>query len=119
MNVTDPDLVIVRGINDVWFKENFSKMWIGFGGSPKGVPKQDANYVALYIGAPVSSIAYIGVVSQINRFTVGADFYLRALIKLPVVVNTNHQIRKHEYWKITDFGLSPQQIKMITDLVSF
>jgi hypothetical protein len=48
MNVNNPELVIVRKINSKWFEKNFSQLWIGFGGSPQAIPKEDAFYVGLY-----------------------------------------------------------------------
>lgn len=119
MNVTNPDLVIVRGINDVWLKENFSKMWIGFGGEPIAIPKEDANFVGLYINAPVSAITYIGVVDSIDRYAGGADFYLKALVELPQPIKPGHAIRKHENWNINNFGLSTNQIAQLRQLVIF
>ena len=49
MNVLNPDLVLVRGINSDWFKENFREFCIGFGGAPSALPKDDAFYVGLYL----------------------------------------------------------------------
>lgn len=110
MNIQDPTLVIVRGINQEWIAENFTEMWIGFGGSPVGVPVKDAKYVGFYLGAPVSKITHIGIVDWIDRCKDkdGADFYLKAIIKLEKEnqVDPGHAIRKHEYWHLKDFGLS-------------
>lgn len=52
MNVEDDTLVIVRGINDDFFKENFGNLCISFGGDSRAVPVKDAYYVGLYLGAP-------------------------------------------------------------------
>jgi hypothetical protein len=106
MNVVDPDLVIVRGINSDWFSQNFTEMWIGFGDAAVAIPKLDSNYVGLYLEAPVSAITHIGIVERIERHEKGADFYLKALIKLKQPIDPGHQIRKHEYWKLKDLGLS-------------
>ncbi|MGN6400480.1 MAG: hypothetical protein ACTHMD_08505 [Flavisolibacter sp.] len=119
MQINNPDLVIVRGINDTWFKENLSKMWIGFGGDPKGIPKEDAYFVGLYLQAPVSAIKYIGVVSEIDRYSRGADFYLKALIELPEPIQPGHAIRKQEYWNIKEFGLDENRIALLRQLVDF
>lgn len=119
MYVTDPDLVIVRGINDTWLKENFSQMWVGFGGNPKGVPRKDAFFVGLYIKYPVSRIKYIGVVREIERYNGGADFYLKALVELPVPVNPGHPIRKQEYWSLDQLGLSAAQKEQLRQLINF
>ena len=105
MNVTEKDLVIVRGINDEFFKENFSNLCISFGGDPKAIPAQDAYYVGLYLGAPVSAITYIGIVSEVYRYEGGADFYLKSIIRLDEALDPGHAIRKHEYWHLSDFGL--------------
>ena len=78
MNVTNPDLVVVRGINSDWFEKNFSELWIGFGGTPQATPKEDAYYVGLYLEAPISAITHIGIVERIDRYNNGADFYLKA-----------------------------------------
>ena len=113
MNVTEQDLVIVRGINQEWISENFTEMWIGFGGSPIGVPKKDARFIGLYLGAPISAITHIGIVNKIERYDNNADFYLKAIIKLDQPVNPGHQIRKHEYWNLSDFGLSSIELKIL------
>jgi len=111
MKVTKPDLVLVRGINSEFLKENFSQLWIGFGGSPQAVPKEDAYYVGLYLEAPISAITHICIVDNIERYdSGGVDFYLKAIIKLQKPINPGHPIRKHENWNLADLGLS--QIKM-------
>ena len=119
MKVVNQDLVIVRGINDTWMKENFSQMWIGFGGSPIGVPTEDAFFVGLYIKAPVSGIKYIGVVSEIERYKEGADFYLKSIIELPTIIKPGHAIRKHEYWNINNMGLTANQISHLRATINF
>lgn len=105
MNVTNNELVIVRGINSNWFKENFSQMWIGFGDNPQSIPKEDSYYVGFYLEAPVSSISHIGIVNSIDRYTNGADFYLKAIISLSKPINPGHPIRKHENWTLSRLGL--------------
>lgn len=118
MNVTNPDLVLVRGINSDWFKENFSQLWIGFGGSPQATPKEDAYYVGLYMEAPTSAITYIGIVDDIKRDENGADFYLKAIIKLKNPVNPGHAIRKHENWTLSQLGLDQKQMDSIRKKLS-
>ncbi len=113
MNVTNPDLVLVRGINSDWFKENFSQLWIGFGGSPQATPKEDAYYVGLYMEAPASAITHIGIVDYIERYANGADFYLKALIKLKNPVDPGHAIRKHENWTLSQLGLKQTEVDSI------
>ncbi len=113
MNVTNPDLVLVRGINSDWFKENFSQLWIGFGGSPQATPKEDAYYVGLYMEAPISAITHIGIVDYIERYENGADFYLKAIIKLKNPVNPGHAIRKHENWTLSQLGLTQDEVNNI------
>lgn len=113
MNVINPELVLVRGINSDWFEDNFRKFWIGFGGSPQAVPKEDAYYVGLYLEAPDSAITHIGVVDSIDRYEGGADFYLKAIIKLKNPVNPGHAIRKHENWTLTGLGLTQSQMDNI------
>ncbi len=109
MNITDDKLVIVRGVNDDFFKSNFSDLCLSFGGDPRAVPKDDAYYVGIYLGAPISAITHIGVVERINRYDdpLGADFYLKAVIRLKKPIDPGHQIRKHEYWHLSDFKLDP------------
>lgn len=111
MNVNNPDLVIVRGINSDFFEKNFSEFRIGFGGSLQATPKEDAFYVGLYIGAPVSSITHIGIVERIDRHKVGVDFYLKTIIKLQNPIVPNHTIRKHENWELSQFGFSRIQME--------
>jgi len=106
MNVLNPELVIVRGINSDWLEQNFSEMWIGFSGSGSAVPKQDAYYIGLYLEAPESKITHLGIVKEIERKVGSADFHLKALIKLTKPIETDHPIRKHENWKLKDFKLS-------------
>jgi hypothetical protein len=112
MNVTNPELVLVRGINSEWFKENFSQLWIGFGGSPQAIPKEDAFYVGLYLESPVSKITHIGIVDSIDRNGT-CDFYLKAIIKLNNPVDPGHAIRKHENWTLTRLGLNQIQMENI------
>ena len=119
MNVTNPDLVIVRGINDAWLKENLSQMWIGFGGLPSAIPKEDAYFVGLYLSAPISAIKYIGIVSKIDRQAHSADFYLKALIELPQKILPGKAIRKHQNWNLNSFGLSKSQMDLLRQLVVF
>jgi hypothetical protein len=113
MNVTNPDLVLVRGINSDWFKENFSQLWIRFGGSPQATPKEDAYYVGLYLEAPTSKITHIGIVDYIYRYENGADFYLKAIIKLKSPVDPGHAIRKHENWTLSQLGLNQIEVGRI------
>lgn len=113
MNVTDADLVIVRGINSDWFEENFSEFWIGFRGSPNAVPVDDAYYVGIYLGAPASRITHVGIVNKIVRDDNSADFFLSAIIKLATPVDPGHPIRKHEYWKLSELGLSKETMNAI------
>lgn len=113
MNVTNPKLVIVRGINSSWFKENFSQLWIGFGGTPQATPKEDSFYVGLYIEAPISAITHIGIVESIDRYDNGADFYLKAIVKLTNPVKPDHAIRKHENWTLDQLGLNQTQMDSI------
>lgn len=113
MNVTNPELVIVRGINSEWLKENFSELWIGFGDSPQAIPKEDAYYVGLYLEAPVSAISHIGIVESIERYEGGAHFYLKAIIKLRNEINPGHAIRKHENWTLSQLGLTVIQMDNI------
>lgn len=113
MNVTNPELVLVRGINSEWFKENFSQLWIGFGGAPQAVPKEDAYYVGLYMEAPISAITHIGIVDRIEKYDNGADYYLKSIIKLNNPIDPGHAIRKHENWKLSDLGLTVSQMDNI------
>lgn len=110
MNVTNPELVLVRGINSEWFNENFGQLWVGFGGAPQAIPKEDAYYVGLYLEAPTSAITHIGIVDRIEPYDGGVDYYLKALIKLKSPINPGHAIRKHENWKLSDFGLTVTQM---------
>ncbi len=113
MNVKDPNLVLVRGINEDWFKENFSNMWVGFGGSPQAIPKEDSYYVGLYLHSPISAITHIGIVERIERWNEGADFFLKALIKLNESVDPGHAIRKHENWTLGRLGLTLTRMENI------
>lgn len=114
MKVNNPELVLVRGINSRLFKENFSQLWIGFGGAPQAIPKEDAYYVGLYLEAPISAITHIGIVESIDRYeNGGVDFFLKAIIKLENPVNPGHAIRKHENWTLADFGLKRSNMEII------
>ncbi|MDD4590201.1 MAG: hypothetical protein PHG06_07215 [Parabacteroides sp.] len=111
MKVLNPDLVLVRGINSEWFRDNFSEMWIGFGGTPQANPKEKANYVGLYLGAPISAITHIGIVGDIRDYDGGADYNLLSIIKLNDPIPVDHAIRKHENWSLSDFGLNRSQME--------
>ncbi len=113
MNVTNPELVLVRGINSEWFKENFSQLWVGFSGPPQAIPKEDAYYVGLYLEAPISAITHIGIVERIEPYDGGTDYYLKALLKLKTPIKPGHAIRKHENWTLTDFSLTQMQMDSI------
>ena len=113
MNVKNPDLVHIRGIYSDWFKENFSQLWIGFGGSPQTTPKEDAYYVRLYMEAPTSAIMHIGIVDYIERYENGADFYSKAIIKLKNPVNPGHAIIKHENLTLSQLGLNQNEMDNI------
>jgi len=118
MNVTNDELVIVRGINSDWFEENFRKFRIGFGGSPQAIPKEDAYYVGLYLEAPASAITHIGIVESIDRYGDGADFYLKTIIKLKNPINPGHAIRKHENWTLENLGLNKIQMEYIRQQIN-
>ena len=118
MKVTNHDLVIVRGINSEWLNENFSQLWIGFGGTPQATPKEDAYYVGLYMEAPTSAITHIGIVDNIERKENSAVFYLKAIIKLKNPVNPGHAIRKHENWTLSQLGLNQKQMDSIRNQLS-
>lgn len=113
MNIQEEDLVIVRGINKDWIAKNFINMWIGFGGSPIGIPKKDARYIGLYIEAPISKITHIGIINQINHYQGNTDYYIKTLIKLDNPRDVGHAIRKHEYWHLNDFDLTPTELTII------
>lgn len=49
-------MVLVGGINSEFFKENFSQIWTGFGVTPKPTPKEDVNFVGLYMESTFASI---------------------------------------------------------------
>ncbi len=119
MNVKNPELVIVRGINSDWFKKNFSELWIGFGGStPQAIPKEDAYYVGLYLEAPISAITHIGIVDRIKKNPNGADFYLKSIIKLTNPVNPHHAIRKHENWTLKELGLDAIEMDKLRNQIT-
>lgn len=113
MNVQNPDLVIVRGINSDWSAENFSKLWVGFSGPPPAIPKEDAYYVGFYLEKPISEITHLGIVERIDRYSGGADFYLKAIIKLKNPVDPGHPIRKHENWTLNQLGLTSAQMSTL------
>jgi hypothetical protein len=115
MNVaaTDKDTVIVRGMNEYWLKTHFQDMKVYFGSTeaPQAIPARDANYIGFYLEAPVSAISHIGIVKYIQtNGDGGKTFFLRAIIKLDKPISPpNHPysgIRKHEYWQLSDLGLS-------------
>lgn len=118
MNVKNPDLVIVRGINSDWFKENFSQLWVGFGGTPQATPKEDAYYVGLYLEAPTSAITHIGIVERIERSKDIANFYLKGIIKLKSPIKPGHAIRKHENWSLKDFNLNKIEIENLRQQIN-
>lgn len=119
MNVKDENLVIVRGINSDWKSENFLKMWVGFSGPPQAIPKDDAYYVGLYLEKPESAITHIGIVSDIKREDDETIFHMKALIKLKNKISTSdgHAIRKHENWKLSDFGLDAIELRELRNSI--
>lgn len=117
MNVKNPELVIVRGINNDWLNKNFSELWIGFGGTAQATPKEDAFYVGLYLSAPVSAIVYIGIVDKIKRYNKGADFYLKSIIKLRNPIKPKNAIRKHENWNLSRLGLNKNDMDDIRNKI--
>ena len=111
MNVKNPELVIVRGINADHFIDNFKDLCIGFGGSPQAIPKEDAYYVGLYLAAPDSAITHLCIVDSIERYdNGGVEFYIKSIIKLKNPVDPGHAIRKHENWTLSQFGLNQTQM---------
>jgi len=123
MNVTNPELVLVRGINSDWLKENFSNLMILFKGRPQSVPKEDAFYIGLYLSAPESAITHIGIVNDVHRYKVNdkhiaAEFYLKAIIKLNKRINPGHTIRKHENWSLSRLGLNQIQMNNIVQHIN-
>ena len=100
-------MVIVRGMKQEWFMDHFKDMVVYFGGDPRGVPVQDADYIGFYLEAPVSAITHIGIVEKIDRGDNSADFYLKAVIKLdqPIKTVDGHAIRKQEYWTLEELGI--------------
>jgi hypothetical protein len=81
MNVTNPDLTLIRVINSDCFRENSSQLWIGFGGSPQATTKDDAYYVGLNKEAPTLAITHIGIVDYIARWRLLAPICCRGLLK--------------------------------------
>ena len=67
-------------------------------------------YVGLYLEAPIFAITHIGIVEHIEPYDGGVDYYLKALIKLEKPIKPGHAIRKHENWKVSDFGLNQTQM---------
>lgn len=119
MDVKNPNLVLVRGINNNWLKDNFGDMMIGFGGStPQTLPKEDAYYIGLYVEAPVSKITHLGIVKDTYRENNYAEFYLKAIIELQSPVSPGHPIRKHENWSLSDFGLTKAQMDTLRNQLS-
>ena len=102
--------VIVRGMTKKWFDDHFIGMDIYFGGDPKAVPKDDADFVGFYLEAPDSAITHIGVVESIDRKPGSATFHLKAIIKLDKPIKPGHAIRKHEYWTLEQLGISQLEL---------
>lgn len=69
--------------------------------------------MGLYLEAPISAITHIGIVERIERYDNGADFYLKAIIKLKIKIDLGHPIRKHENWDLSAFGLTRAQMEDI------
>jgi hypothetical protein len=118
MNVSDDTLVIVRGINSDWLQQNFTDMWVGFGGNPVAIPKEDAYFVGFYLEAPISAITHLGIVERIERDAEEAIFYIKAIIKLQTPYIPDHQIRKHVYYHLDDFGFSKPQADILRLILS-
>ena len=67
----------------------------------------------MYLEAPDSAITHIGIVDRIVRYDSGADYYLKALIKLKIPINPGHAIRKHENWTLSELRLDRVQMENI------
>lgn len=107
----DKQRVIVRGINSDWFSENFIDMKVYFGGDPRGVPAQDADFIGFYLEAPASAITHLGIVDYVekveNKDGKGKLYHLKAIVRLanPIKTEDAHAIRKHEYWTLEKLGV--------------
>lgn len=117
MNVENDELVLARGINSDWINENFTGFWVGFGADGNSIPKEDAYYVALYIGVPESRIMYLGIVGDVIRYEDHVEYYLKALIKLKNPIDPGHPIRKHEYWSLSQLGIPKVQVEQVRKII--
>lgn len=97
----DDELVVVRGINDEFLKENFADFNVYFGGeSPQTIPADKARFLGFYLADSDRCVSHIGIVNGVNseRTVWKISAILKLLHPIP-----SHPIRKHECWKIDAF----------------
>ena len=104
--------VIIRGVTHDFWDHHFKEMVVWFGGQPSapphGKPKEDAHFIAFYLGAPDSAITHIGIVDRIERNESLAEsdtFHLSCVIKLNPPVSWTHQVRNFEYTTLERLGI--------------
>ena len=88
--------IVVRGINDIHFKENMSEFTIYFGGTPQSIPINTADYIGLYCEGGECKLELIGIVDSISEDR--TCWTLSAIIKLLNPITVTHGIRKHEWY---------------------
>jgi len=97
----DDELVIVRGINDEFIKDNLVFFDVYFGGTPQAIPSNGARFIGFYIANSEQTVSHVGIVDRINEDR--TTWHLSAIFELKHPVHVDHALRKHECWRIDNF----------------
>jgi hypothetical protein len=101
-DMIDDELVIVRGINDEFLKENFADFDIYFGGeTPQTIPASVTRFLGFYLANSDRCVSHIGIVKNVNEER--TKWNISAILKLLHPISVDHAIRKHECWRIDNF----------------
>lgn len=92
--------IIVRGVRYERLAEIIDGKIVCFEGAKQGIPQKDTEYVALYVGSPISGIQYVGVVEKVDRTPISVRFMLKDIIELKNPIKLEHQIRCFKYMKL-------------------
>ena len=98
----DDEIVIVRGINNEFLKENLANFDIYFGGeTPQTIPAVATRFLGFYLANSDRCVSHIGIVSDVNAER--TEWRISAILKLLHPISVDHLIRKHECWRIDNF----------------
>ncbi len=115
LKVSDPERVFVGVVNEHFLSDNLSQFWIGFNGKTS---EEDAYYIALYLGQPISKITHIAIVDSKEYYDGGVWYYFKTIIKLKEPIG-NRYLRKYEVnWSLADFNLKRENMDELRNLLN-